>query len=266
MGRTSENKGRRRVGRVSYYFRHGAWHVYYRDGGRQGRRRVGQSEQEASQVAAQINAQLVCSIPTPFYFTPVSVPELRRRFLDHHELALRSWRLSGPAGLILSYVSFADGDWLYSDPALKLQPGDYWLTVFSSSVAPTASIGGPTSVNEGETIDLTGSGSDVAADTLTYAWDFDGDGVSGETGAVAANGDENLQNPTLDAANLDGPGVHVDWLCVSDEASGVMTVSASITLVNVAPTASFGGPYSAHEGQTVMLAGSASGLPKGEGE
>lgn len=90
MGRTRDNKGRQRVGRVSYYFRHGAWHVYYRDGGRQVRRRVGQSEQEASQVAAQVNAQLVCAIPTPFSFTPVSVPELRRRFLEHHELALRS--------------------------------------------------------------------------------------------------------------------------------------------------------------------------------
>ena len=82
MGRTPESKGRRRVGRVSYYFRHGAWHVYYRDGGRQVRRRVGQSEHEASQFAARIIAQLACLIPTPFSFTPVSVPELRRRFLD----------------------------------------------------------------------------------------------------------------------------------------------------------------------------------------
>ena len=90
MGRTRDSKGRQRVGRVSFYFRHGAWHIYYRDGGRQVRRRVGHSEQEASQVAAQVNAQLACSIPTPFSFTPVSVPELRRRFLEHHELALRS--------------------------------------------------------------------------------------------------------------------------------------------------------------------------------
>lgn len=90
MSRARRSKGRQRIGRVSYYLRNGAWHIYYRDRGRQIRRRVGHSEQEASQIAAQINAQLACSIPTPFSFTPVSVPELRRRFLDHHEYALRS--------------------------------------------------------------------------------------------------------------------------------------------------------------------------------
>lgn len=81
---------RKRVGKVSYYLHHGAWWVYYRDGERQVRRRVGESEEAADQLAAQVNAQLSAGAPTPFSFTPLTVGELRSRFLDHHEHVLRS--------------------------------------------------------------------------------------------------------------------------------------------------------------------------------
>jgi hypothetical protein len=63
---------RRRLGKVSYYEHHGAWHVYYRDGAKQVRRRAGATESEAAQVAAQVHAQLSISAPTLFSFTPVS--------------------------------------------------------------------------------------------------------------------------------------------------------------------------------------------------
>jgi integrase len=81
---------RKRIGRVSYYYHHGSWWVYYRDGERQVRRRVGEDEQLAEQVAAQVNAQLTTAAPTMFAFTPLTVPELCRRFLDHHEHVERS--------------------------------------------------------------------------------------------------------------------------------------------------------------------------------
>ena len=45
---------------------------------------------EAEQVAAQVNAQLTSGAPTLLAFTPIGVPELRRRFLDYHEHVLRS--------------------------------------------------------------------------------------------------------------------------------------------------------------------------------
>src|SRR3569623_333676 len=41
------------------------------------------------------------------------------------------WRLAGPSGLIVGYVSVADSDWLFGDPTVKLPAGDYQLTVFS---------------------------------------------------------------------------------------------------------------------------------------
>lgn len=90
LRRSSGQPRRRRIGHVSYYVRHGSWHIYYRDGARQVRRKVGETEEIAAQTAALVNAQLTASAPTLFSFTPVPIAELRQRFLDHHELVLRS--------------------------------------------------------------------------------------------------------------------------------------------------------------------------------
>ena len=45
------DRARKRVGRVSYFWHHGAWHIYYRDGRRQIRRRIGHDEEAAGRVA-----------------------------------------------------------------------------------------------------------------------------------------------------------------------------------------------------------------------
>lgn len=81
---------RKRVGRVSYYLRHSGWHLYYQQDGKSVRRKVAETEGEAAQLAAQINAQLSSGAPAQYTFEPVSIPELRRRFLDHHEHVLGS--------------------------------------------------------------------------------------------------------------------------------------------------------------------------------
>lgn len=88
--RTRSASKRKRVGRVSYYEHHGGWHIYYRDGDRQVRRRVADNEEDAERFAAQVNAQLSSSAPTPFTFAPISVADLRGRFLDHHESVVGS--------------------------------------------------------------------------------------------------------------------------------------------------------------------------------
>src|SRR5262245_39262425 len=89
-GNRRRRRTRHRVGRVSYYHHHGGWFVYYRDGERQIRRRVADDKAGAERVAAQINAQLATQAPTLLAFTPISIPELRRKFIDHHEHILRS--------------------------------------------------------------------------------------------------------------------------------------------------------------------------------
>jgi len=90
MGRKRRAPRRKRIGNVSYYIHHGAWHLYYREAQKQVRRRVGESEDVAAQAAAQVNAQLAVAAPTLFSFTPLPIGELRTKFLDYHEHVLRS--------------------------------------------------------------------------------------------------------------------------------------------------------------------------------
>jgi hypothetical protein len=52
-----------RVGRVSLFFHHGTWWLYYRSQGRQIRRKAASIRSEAEQVAAQVNAQLATGAP-----------------------------------------------------------------------------------------------------------------------------------------------------------------------------------------------------------
>lgn len=84
MRRRKKSSQRKRVGRVSYYLHHGAWYIYYRDGDRPIRLRVADTEEEAEEIAAQVNAQLASSSPTLFSFTSVSFSKLRQAFLNHH--------------------------------------------------------------------------------------------------------------------------------------------------------------------------------------
>ncbi|NLE45688.1 MAG: PKD domain-containing protein, partial [Chloroflexi bacterium] len=125
--------------------------------------------------------------------------------------------------------------------------GTQQRTVTIANRAPwNVSIGGPAAVNEGSTITLTGSATDVPSDTLSYAWDLNDDGTFESTG----------QSPTFDASTLDGPSTYTVTLRVSDGDGGVTTDTATITVLNVAPTADAGGPYSVDEGGSVVLSGS----------
>ena len=84
------SRSRCRVGRVSVYLHHGAWWIYYRDRGKQVRRKVGVSRPDAQQLAAQVNAQLASGAPTLLAFTPIGFVELRQAFLTYQENVLQS--------------------------------------------------------------------------------------------------------------------------------------------------------------------------------
>lgn len=79
-----------RVGRVQAYTRGRIWYLCYHEHGVRRRPRIGPERKAAQQVAAQVNAQLECGQPGLLSFDPVTVVELRRRWLDHHEHVLRS--------------------------------------------------------------------------------------------------------------------------------------------------------------------------------
>ena len=88
--RQRSSSSRFRVGKVSGYFHHGAWWLYYRDQGKQVRRKVSLSRDEAQTVASQVHAQLAMGSPTLLAFTPISVTDLRQQFLHYHEHVLNS--------------------------------------------------------------------------------------------------------------------------------------------------------------------------------
>ncbi len=101
--------------------------------------------------------------------------------------------------------------------------------VFVASIGnepPVADAGGPYSVGEGGTVILDASASsDMDGDTLSFAWDMDGDDVY-ETPGVS---------PVFSAMGLDGPGTVTVKVRVSDGKNGVAIASAVVNIGNVAP-------------------------------
>ena len=89
------------------------------------------------------------------------------------------------------------------------------LMVTVGGQPPTADAGGPYATFADTPIALAGSG---GPGVLTYAWDLDGDGNFGETGANAERGDEVGANPTFDPSGLGGTEWTV-YLQVTDENS-----------------------------------------------
>jgi len=85
----SKRTWRRRIGRVTVYLRGSRYWIYYRQG-KQVRRPVGTSKEEALALAAKINAQLAEGAPTILAFQPIAVDALVAKWLDHHEHIRRS--------------------------------------------------------------------------------------------------------------------------------------------------------------------------------
>ena len=103
---------------------------------------------------------------------------------------------------------------------------------------PVAEANGPYNVPEGGSVTLDGTGSSDpdSGDTLTYAWNLDGDSIYGEAGADAARGDETGATPTFSAAGLDGPSSITVSLRVTDQGGLSSTDTATVNITNVAPT------------------------------
>ena len=119
-----------------------------------------------------------------------------------------------------------------------------------ANVAPTADAGGPYTTDEGSSITLDASAStDPGSDTLSYAWDLDGDGQFDDATGVTTN------FTVLD------DGVYGVALEVTDGDGGSSIATATVTVQNVAPTADAGGPYATDEGVDVTLTAAGSTDP-----
>jgi uncharacterized delta-60 repeat protein len=115
---------------------------------------------------------------------------------------------------------------------------------------PVANAGGPYTVPEGGSVQLNGSASTPASpgDTLTYEWDFNGDGTFDASGV----------QPAFSAAALDGPSTVTVTLRVTDNNGLTSTATATVTVTNVPPTASLSGaPATSPEGTPLSITASA---------
>ncbi len=122
---------------------------------------------------------------------------------------------------------------------------DFVMSV--QNVAPVAAGGPDQTANEGEVVSFYGSASDPGTnDIYTYEWDFEYDGVTFDVDATG----QNVTHVYSD-----------DWigdvaLRVTDDDGGVDIDIAIVNILNVAPTANAGGPYTVGEGSSVALRGS----------
>ncbi|SIO61506.1 PKD repeat-containing protein [Singulisphaera sp. GP187] len=112
-------------------------------------------------------------------------------------------------------------------------------------VAPplVASTNGTYTGNEGSAIALKATATGGTG-TYTFAWDLDNNGTYETAG-------QNVSSTFQDN------GTYIVGLRVTDSAGVVALSTATITVANVAPTATVGGPYTGTAGQAVTLKGSA---------
>ena len=155
-------------------------------------------------------------------------------------------RLVPPAAFVaLIFVSTTCGDGPTTPAAPERTP-----SLYVGNTEPTASAGGPYSGTEGVAITFDASASsDPEADyPLTYAWDFESDGVVDTTTTAA----------TVEHAYPDeGTGTYTATLTVTDSASlsSVAAATAEVTVANDAPAPTLPAELSTTAGEIFALNG-----------
>ncbi len=130
---------------------------------------------------------------------------------------------------------------------------DWHVSVISADLL-TADAGGPYQVDEGDTVELDGSGSSYPdGEIVLYEWDLDGDEIFSETGVDAANGDETGVSPTFDASNMDGPQTVTVKLRAIDNDGFTAESSATVEVLNVAPDVEAGPNHAMDVGTSFEL-------------
>jgi hypothetical protein len=113
---------------------------------------------------------------------------------------------------------------------------EYRSTVTVNGRSPVVSAGGPYVVDEGGVATPAATGSDPDGDAISYAWDLDGNGTFETPG----------QSVSYHAG--DGPATATVSVQATDATGATATSSATITIKNVAPSATFHAPSTATVG------------------
>jgi hypothetical protein len=126
-------------------------------------------------------------------------------------------------------------------------------TLTLANVDPVANAGGSYNGNEGSPVPLNGSVTDAGTnDSHTWSWEYVGTNV--DPGATCSISNPNAEDPTITCTD---DGTVQLTLTVTDDDGGSDTDEATLTLENVDPVATSGGPYSGNEGAAIQLTGTA---------
>lgn len=112
---------------------------------------------------------------------------------------------------------------LYAPDQFRVSDHDPVIVGLDLNVAPTVSAGEPYSVDEGGSVTLNATGSDLNNDPLTYEWDLDNDGVFETAGQ------------SVPFAGVDGPATQTVAVRVSDDGGLSANASTTVTVNNLAP-------------------------------
>jgi uncharacterized repeat protein (TIGR01451 family) len=131
------------------------------------------------------------------------------------------------------------------------------LTVTNAN--PSANAGTSYSGNEGDEIQLTGSGDDPGNNDdahLTYQWSVNTNGIDAG-GSCSFNGTDTDKNAKITCDDDSNGGTFDVSLVVEDDDNGTSATShATLSVANVNPTADAGTSYSGNEGSAIQLGGS----------
>ncbi len=126
-------------------------------------------------------------------------------------------------------------------------------TVIAANGPPVVDAGGPYTGNEGAAISLnTATATDPdAGDTPTYQWTYVANGTV-DAGTTCSFGNDAIVQPSFTCTD---DGAFTVTLTVNDGHGHIVSDNAGVSVANVKPVATAGGPYSGAEGAAIQLAG-----------